>query len=398
MTTQKIQLNKVMPVLMSFFVMSFIDLVGTGVDELKKDATVPQYILQLIPFVAFIWFFILSVPVGIWQDKVGKKKALNIGLIITAFGLFIPLLGNSLPVILMAFATLGIGNTILQVSANPLLVDVVPSDKSSSFLSLSQFFKSIGSMIGPVVAAVMGPWIANLLGDSGPGAWRYGLYLFGAISLLSVIWLSMVQVDETKATAERASFASCFKLLGNSYVLIMVLGIFAVVGIDVAINSNIGTFLTEKLSVDADTAKYGKSVYFLAKMVGTFIGAILLVKWSSGKFLLGTTLLAIAALLALTFAPNQLSALIIVFIVSLGVSNIFPLIFSITVGKMPNRANEISGLMMMAISGGAVFPFFAGYAMTLNENGGVYVMLGCAVYILFAAIYGLKGSTSNQVK
>ncbi|MCB0824149.1 MAG: MFS transporter, partial [Bacteroidales bacterium] len=130
MRQKKFEVSLIIPVLMSFFVMSFIDLVGTGVDELKKDASVPAYILQLIPFVAFIWFFILSVPVGIWQDKVGKKKALNVAIIITAVGLMFPILGNSFPIILIAFSLLGIGNTILQVSANPLLVDVVPPGRS----------------------------------------------------------------------------------------------------------------------------------------------------------------------------------------------------------------------------------------------------------------------------
>ena len=135
----KIETRYLIPVLMVFFVMSFADLVGTGVDELKQSADTPLYILQLIPFVALIWFFLLSVPVGIWQDKIGKKKTLSVGLLVTAIGLFVPLLGNTLPVILAAFAILGIGNTIIQVSANPLLVDIVPSDKASSYMSFSQF-------------------------------------------------------------------------------------------------------------------------------------------------------------------------------------------------------------------------------------------------------------------
>jgi len=367
--------------------MSFIDLVGTGVDELKQDATVPTYILQLIPFVAFIWFFLLSVPVGIWQDKVGKKKALNVAIIITAIGLFFPILGNSLAVILVAFALLGIGNTILQVSANPLLVDVVPQGKSSSFLSLSQFFKSIGSMIGPFIAAVVGPWLAGLFGDSSEGSWRYGLYLFAVVSILTSLWLSSVKIDETKSKGERASFSSCFKLLGNNFILMMVMGIFVVVGIDVAINSNIGTFLTSKLGVGEEAAKYGKSVYFFAKMTGTFIGAILLTKWSAKKFLTGSAILAAVALIVLAYTPNEMAAWIIIFVVSLGISNVFPLIFSITVNKMPNRSNEISGLMMMAISGGAIIPFLVAYAMSYYIDGGIYILLACTIYILIISLY-----------
>ncbi len=385
----------IIPVLMSFFVMSFIDLVGTGVDELRKDSNTPSYILQLIPFVAFIWFFLLSVPVGIWQDKVGKKKALNVGILITAIGLIVPIMGNTLPVILAAFALLGIGNTILQVSANPLLVDVVPKGSSSSILSFSQFVKSLGSVVGPFVAAVIGPWLAGLLGGTTGGEWRYGLYLFALISIISFIWLSTVKVPVQVNKTERATMKSCFALLGNKYILLMVLAIFAVVGIDVGINSNIGTFLTEKLDVSMETAVYGKSVYFFAKMTGTFIGAMLLTRISSRKFLISSAILAAIAMIILAFTPSTLSAWIIIAVISLGVSNIFPLVFSITVEKYPLRANEISGLMMMAISGGAIIPFLVGYAMKININGGILVLFICIIFILLTVLF-LKDKKSKK--
>jgi len=387
MSTDKIKMKLLIPVLLATFVMSFADLVGTGVDELKQTANVPGYILQLIPFVALIWFFLLSVPVGIWQDKIGKKKALVVGVAVTTLGLFVPVLGNTFTVILFAFALMGIGNTIIQVSANPLLVDIVPSDKASSFLSLSQFFKSIGSMIGPFVAAVGGKWLANLLGDDSEGSWRYGLYLFGVVSVISAVWLASAKFDETNSEdSNKATFSSCFKLLGNGYVFMMVMGIFLVVGIDVAMNSNIGTFLENKIGIDAETAKYGKSMYFFAKMIGTFAGAILLTKLSSRGFLIGSSIVSIVALMALAFSSNEISAWVIIFIVSLGVSNIFPLIFSITVGKMPDRANEISGLMMMAISGGAIIPFIVGLAMDAWLPGGIIVLVICAIYLLYLGL------------
>ncbi len=387
---KKINPVVVVPVLLSFFVVSFIDLVGTGVDELKQDSNTPLYVLQLIPFAALIWFFLLSVPVGVWQDKAGKKRVLKIGLLITAAGLILPVLGNTLPVILLAFSLLGIGNTILQVSANPLLIDVVPSNRASSYLSFSQFIKALGSMVGPFVAGMVGPWIARLLGDDSPGAWRYGLYLFALVTVLSWIWLSFIKVEESKPDRKPATMKSCISLLGNNYVLMMVMGIFAVVGIDVAINSNIGTFLSEKLGVGEEAAKYAKSLYFLAKMVGTFTGAILLTRIAANKFMLGSSILLALALIALVFTTGEISAWIIIFVVSLGASNIFPLIFSITVAKIPDRANEISGLMMMAISGGALIPFLVGYAMSLYINGGILVLLACTIYLIIISVRALK--------
>ncbi len=379
--SQKINTRYVLPVLMSFFVMSFIDLVGTGVDELKQSSETPAYILQLIPFVAFIWFFFLSVPVGIWQDKIGKRKALSIGILITTIGLFIPLLGNTLPVILTAFSLLGIGNTILQVAANPLMVDVVPSEKSSSFLSFAQFMKSIGSMIGPYVAAVVGPKLAILFGVE-TGEWRFGLYLFAVVSIIAFLWLSAIHIEESKVEGNRASLGSCLKLLGNRFVLMMVFGIFLVVGIDVAMNSNIGAFLTQKLGINEETAKYGKSMYFFAKMIGTFAGALLLTKIKARSFLIGSAAFAMISLLALTMTPNAVSAWLIIALISLGISNIFPLIFSISVAQLPQRANEISGLMMMAICGGAIIPFLVGIAMENWLSGGILVLVAGAVYLL----------------
>jgi fucose permease len=390
----KVRLKYFIPVLMAFFVMSFADLVGTGVDELKQSADTPRYVLQLIPFVTFIWFFLLSVPVGIWQDKKGKKNVLNTGILITAIGLFVPVMGNTLPVILLAFTLLGIGNTIIQVSANPLLVDIVPDDKASSFMSFSQFLKSIGSMIGPFVAAVMGPKIAALVGDnSGEGTWRYGLYLFGVIAFISWAWLAYAKVEETKSKGETASISSCFKLLGDNFVLMMVVGIFLVVGIDVAMNSNIGNFLEQKTGIDAETAKYGKSMYFFAKMIGTFIGAILLTKLPPKGFLIGSSVVIIVSLTTLTFTTSEISAWVIIFIASLGASNVFPLIFAITVGKMPDRANEISGLMMMAISGGAIIPFIVGLAMDKWLPGGIFVLVACGIYLLAVGLLNKEKKT-----
>lgn len=143
---QKTKLSWIAPVLMSFLVMSIIDLVGITVDYVNEDFELSKTIIQLIPLVTFLWFFLLSVPVGILQSRIGKRIVLNIGMIITALGLLIPFFFYSFEMVLAGFVLLGIGNTIIQVSSNPLLVDVVPSNRASSYLSFSQFVKAIGSM------------------------------------------------------------------------------------------------------------------------------------------------------------------------------------------------------------------------------------------------------------
>jgi fucose permease len=383
-----ISLNYLFPVLISFFVMSFCDLVGIGVDRIKLDnPEISNTLIQLIPSAVFLWFFILSIPVGVLQDRIGKRNVLNLGMLITAIGLFIPFFFYSFTTALIGFALLGIGNTIVQVSANPLLVDVVPSNRRSSFLSFSQFIKALGSMI----AAPLTAFFANQYGESN---WKLTFLVFGIVSLLSVIWLYFVKIEETVNTEKRATFASSFKLFGNGYITMMVIGIFLVVGIDVGINTISGQFLLDKFGVDIkqSLAESGRTVYFFAKMLGTFGGALLLAKVSSRKFFFWSSILGLAAILGLFFAPTPMTAMIIIFIIGLGVANIFPLIFSITVGKFPTRANEISGLMIMAVSGGAAIPPLMGWIQdtTGTATATIFVLVACAVYLLVLSLFQKK--------
>jgi FHS family L-fucose permease-like MFS transporter len=383
MTTQKNNASRLMPVLMSFFVMSFIDMVGIGVDKVKLDFNLSNTMVQLIPSAAFLWFFILSLPVGILQDRIGKRMMVNIGMIITALGLFVPFLFNSFGLMLVGFAMLGIGNTIVQVSANPLLIDVVPSNRTSSYLSFSQFIKAIGSMIAPPLAT----WFALRYGN-----WKILFLVSGIVSLLTVAWLSTIKIEESRNLEKRATFGSSFKLLGTRFIAMMVMCIFLIVGIDVGVNTVSGQFLHQKFGVSQAFSDSGRSIYFFGKMLGTFGGALLLTMLPSRKFFLWSSILALLSVLALLVVPTAMIAMVIIFIIGLGVANIFPLVFSITVEKYPVRSNEISGLMIMAVSGGAVIPVLIGWVMDISDSVtvGLWVLVACAVYELLAAVYNLK--------
>jgi fucose permease len=377
MNEKKIEMRQVIPVLLSFFVMSFVDLVGIGKDRVAGDLEQTEFILGLIPFSAFIWFFFLSVPVGILQARVGKKLMLNIGMTVTGIGLLIPFFFYSFATVITGFTLLGIGNTIVQVSANPLMVDVVPGNRVSSFLSFSQFIKAIGSMIAAPLAVLF----ASHFGD-----WKLLFLVYGIISILSVIWLANVKIDESAITEKAPSLGSAFSLLGNSFVLMMVLVIFLVVGIDVGFNYFSGTFLTEKLGIGSDAAQTGRSVYFLGRMLGTFAGALMLTKLSSRKGFLYSALISIATIVLIMIIPSKAAAWVLVFLLGLGVANIFPLAFSLTIQKYPERGNEISGLMMMAISGGALIPPVIGLVSdSLGVTAGMGVLLLCSAYILIVS-------------
>ena len=377
MNEKKTEMRLVVPVLLSFFVMSFVDLVGIGKDRVAGDLQLSEFILGLIPFAAFIWFFILSVPVGIIQARLGKRFMLNIGMTVTGIGLIIPFIFYNFATVITGFALLGIGNTIVQVSANPLLVDVVPGNRASSFLSFSQFIKAIGSMIAPFIAV----FFARRFGD-----WKLLFLLYGIISFLSVLWLGLVRIDESAQTEKNATMASAFKLLGNSYILMMVISIFLVVGIDVGFNYFSGKFLATRFGIDETAAQSGRSVYFLGRMLGTFAGAIILTKLSSTKGFLYSSLISIVSITLILLVPSKTAAWALVFIIGFGVANIFPLVFSLTVRRFPERSNEISGLMMMAISGGALIPPLMGIASdALGVVSGMGVLLLCAAYLLIVS-------------
>lgn len=289
------------------------------------------------------------------------------------------------PLMLVAFVLLGIGNTIVQVSANPLLHDVTPLEKFSSFMSLSQFIKAIISMVGPIIATLM----ATYFGD-----WKLVFAVYAITSFLAVFWLYATKVDETKIDKKPATFASCFRLLGNPLVLLMVLGIFLVVGSDVGMNSNIATYLQKKFpQISLEEASRGISIYFAALMISRFLGAVLLNFFMPKPFLILTTLLTILSFLGMILAPTPLTGKVFIFLVGLGSGNLFPLIFSITANKMPERVNEISGLMIMAVSGGAVIPLLVGF---ISEKFGgpasIFVLIGCMIYILFAGLYARKAA------
>ncbi len=376
--SSKIKWGKMLPVFMSFIVMGFVDVVGVSTGYIQQDFDLPDNLAQLIPSMAFIWFFLLSVPVGIFQDKWGKRNMLNLGMAITGLGMLIPFLGYSFPIMLAAFVFLGIGNTIVQVSANPLLHDVAPREKFSSFMSLTQFLKAIVSLLGPVIATFMAAQFGN---------WRLVFAVYAITSLISVGWLFFTNIIESGSENDPATYKSCFLLLKNPFILMMVIGIFLTVGADVGMNSNIQKYLMSVFGLEIEEASLGISLYFMALMISRFLGAILLNWIKPHLFFVITAIVALLSVFLMLIAPSSTIGLLAIFLIGLGSGNLFPLIFSITVDRMPERANEISGLMIMAVSGGAFIPPLMGM---ISKNFGALMSLGvlaiCMIYLLLVSL------------
>jgi fucose permease len=238
-----------------------------------------------------------------------------------------------------------------------------------------------------MIAAPLAGFLALQFGD-----WKLLFLVFGVVSLLSVFWLYSIKIEETKNTEKRATFASSFSLLGTGYISMMVLGIFLVVGIDVGVNAFSGQFLLAKFNSAQTLAESGRSVYFFGKMLGTFGGAILLAKLSTRKFFLWSSILGLVSILSLIFAPADSVAMVLIFVIGLGVANIFPIIYSLTVEKYPLRTNEISGLMIMAVCGGAVLPLLMGWIsdLTGNVTAAMMVLVAAISYLLFVSVFSAK--------
>jgi FHS family L-fucose permease-like MFS transporter len=279
--------------------------------------------------------------------------------------------------ILVAFGLLGIGNTIIQVSLNPLLTNVVRGDRLTSSLTLGQFIKAIAAFLGPIIAG----FAATSFGD-----WKYIFLVFAFITVVSGLWLFLTHIHEQTITQNTFSFSDSFGLLKDKAILMLFLGIVFAVGIDVGLNTTIPKYLMERCGILLEKAGLGTSLYFVARTIGTFIGAILLVRLSGRKFFIWCMLAAIPALVAMLLLSNLWGILSMVFMTGLLIANVFSIIFSAALRRKPDRANEISGLLIMGIAGGALIPLIMGITSDIaGQTGSMAVLLVAMAYLLFNA-------------
>lgn len=385
MSDKKINLKVILPVLLCYIVMGFVDIVGVSTGFAKRDFDLSSEMAQLLPSMVFIWFFFLSIPIGILQHNLGKRKVLLFGILFTALGMFLPFIHYTYGVLLACFVLLGIGNTIIQVSSNPLLQDVVAKQRFSSFMSLSQFIKAISSLMGPLIVTFA---VANY------GDWKLVFIVYGFTSIIAGLWLMLTPVEESSSEV-KATFGSTLSLLKNPFIASIVLGIFLIVGLDVGINTNIQNLLTQQFGLSLEKASLGISVYFTALMITRFLGAILFSKIDNLKFLYWSSLITVILLVGLIFSTSTMMAYVMIFLIGLSSGNLFPIVFSLTVNIMPGRSNEISGLMIMAVVGGAVIPPLMGLIDRIFGVQLSFAVLVLAAFYVFITYFIFKNKLNN---
>lgn len=380
--------NKTFPILLAFLCMGFGDAVGPFVGLAKEQFSLSNFEAQLIPFVGFLMFGLLSVPMGLFQDRKGKKFVLMMGLTIALAGLVIPLFGLShYGLFLLTILLLGAGAAILQVAGNPIMRDVSPEGKYARNLTIGQFIKAIGSLSGSLIPFVAAKWMGM--------DWMILFPIYSAALLLSLVVLGLTRIEETKSdNANPASFSSCFALLKNRYIALMVMGIFLYVGAEISISSGVPILLSSKFDIDLATwGLLGNAFFFMCIIFGRFMGSIVLNWLSAQRFFLITALMSIGGILMM-FSNVQVMVILGIMFTGLGFANIFPLVFSLTIEHMPSRANEISGLMVTAIVGGAVIPPIMGWVADMtNVSLALIVPLLAVVYVLQLAFVNMKTKT-----
>jgi len=382
---------KTVPIFLAFLAMGFGDAVGPFVGLAKNEFALSNTTAFIIPFVGLIMFGILSVPIGIYQDRKGKKFILLLGLIIAFLGLIIPVFGlGSFPLFLITILLLGAGATILQVAGNPIMRDVSEEGKYSRNLSLGQFIKAIGSLSGPVLPVLGLRWFDT--------DWTIVFPVYSVAILITILAVAGLKVEEKKVQGdEPASFKSCLSLLKNSYVLMMVLAIFVYVGAEVSMSSGIPLYFESKFNIDiASMGVLGTGLFFTALVIGRLLGGVILNWMAAKKFFVITSVLSVMGIILLILSPSELIAAISVFIIGLSFANVFPLVFSITVDSMPEKTNELSGLMVTAIVGGALIPPIMGIvADNTSVVIGFVVPLLALIYVLVTAVKTSSSKTKS---
>ena len=380
---KKNSLAVLLPVMLCFFSMGFVDLVVIASNYVQKDLGLTDGEAGIMPSLVFFWFLIFSVPTGMLMNKIGRKKTVLLSILVTVLSLIIPLFGQSYAVMLVAFSLLGIGNALMQTSLNPLVASIVGGDSLASTLTFGQFVKAIASFLAPYIAM----WGATAVIPSFGLDWRVLFPIYAIVGILAIVALGMTQIEEPATTGKASTIGECFKLLGKPFVLLCFLGIMCHVGIDVGTNTYAPKILMERLGWSLEEAGFATSLYFIFRTIGCFTGSGILQKVSSKTFMAISAGLIIASMVCLAIGATQMLLYIGVALVGYGNSNVFSICFSQALIAEPERQNEVSGLMIMGLFGGTVFPLIMGFASdAVGTLGAVAVMAIGAAYLAYFTV------------
>ena len=372
----------ILPLMLCFFCMGFVDLVGIASNYVKEDLNLTDSVANVFPSLVFFWFLIFSVPTGMLMNKIGKKKTVLLSLLVTVLSLLLPLFGNSFAIMLISFSLLGIGNALMQTSLNPLMALVTGGKNLASTLTFGQFIKAIASFMAPYLAM----WGATQAIPSFGLDWRVLFAIYFVVGALSTLLLWGTGIEETITEGKTSSFADCFRLLGTPVVLLSFFGIMCHVGIDVGTNTTAPKILMERLGMSLNDAAFATSLYFIFRTVGCLTGSYFLRVLKTRTFFIISIVMMALSMALLFFADSKLLLYTGIALVGYGNSNVFSMCFAQALTAMPEKQNEVSGLMIMGLFGGTIFPLIMGFASDAMGQAGAVAVMAIGVIYLFTYI------------
>ena len=374
------------PLMLCFFCMGFVDLVGIASNYVKADLGLSDSVANVLPSLVFFWFLIFSVPTGMLMNKIGRKKTVLLSLVVTVLSLVLPLFANNFYVMLVAFSLLGIGNALMQTSLNPLVSGVIGGENLASTLTFGQFVKAIASFSAPYLAM----WGATQVIPTFGLDWRILFAIFLVVGACSTLWLYATPIEEQPIEGKPSTFVECFKLLGTPIVLLSFLGIMCHVGIDVGTNTTAPKILMERLGMTLNEAAFATSLYFIFRTLGCLTGSFFLRVMNNRMFFIISVVMMALSMCGLFVGTEQWMLYTAIALVGYGNSNIFSLVFAQALTAMPQKQNEVSGLMIMGLFGGTIFPLLMGFASDAMGQAGAVLVMAVGVVYLFTYINRVK--------
>ncbi len=375
------------PVMLCFFAMGFVDLVGIASNYVKEDLNLSDSVANILPSLVFFWFLIFSVPTGVLMNKIGRKKTVLLSLVVTVVSLMLPIFFTDFNMMLISFSLLGIGNALMQTSLNPLVSSVIKG-KLAATLTFGQFVKAIASFMAPYLAM----WGASAAIPTFGLEWRVLFAIYMVIGILATVLLTSTPIEEESSdeVGESASigsqFADAFKLLGTPIVLLSFLGIMCHVGIDVGTNTTAPKILIESLGMTLNEAAFATSLYFIFRTIGCLTGSFFLRVMKTRVFFIISVVMMALSMAGLFAGTTKNILYIAIALVGYGNSNVFSMIFAQALESMPEKKNAVSGLMIMGLFGGTVFPLLMGFASDAIGQAGAVIVMAIGVIYLFTYI------------
>lgn len=373
------------PVLAGFFIMGLCDIVapisGRIAAEFPPEA---QGAVSFLPTMVFLWFLLLSAPVAALMNRIGRKRTALVGYGFTIVGLTIPYLageGCALGWYFAGFGLLGVGNTFVQVAVNPLLAAIAPGERMTSYLTVGQIFRNTSLLLlAPIVTALV----------AATGSWRLLLPLYAAATLAGAVWLGRTSVPEPRQPGRAAGLADCFRLLKNRTVLLCAFGIACFIAADVAIG-----FMAVRL-IDSPDSILTTTGFYACRIVGTLVGAWVLTRRSDVKYLGANMAVALVATGLLLWLRTAVAVYVVVGVLGFAMACVFATFFAVATKAEPERGNEVSGLMILAISAGALSGPVCGALIrwTGGVQWGLLFPAVCIAYMLWAS-FALRRNPMN---